>query len=276
MADLNLDPEFERTVEPLVASYRAAVPGMFPPPPLVKVRSGARRRAVFPTVAYSTAAVVLVATGVGFAVWLGLGRSTPPPGGEPTISAPPRPTTVPSPTRPVTTSPSRPPSTPTAPPPDPVDLTTVDWSRATIVLPVPHKDEYRPCSGGKVRLRDGDGVVGDVRVKTRHLVTDDVTGDARADAVLAVNCEGPGDSGDGSGHLMVVTDRGDGSLTGLPYFGPSGENYQQARVRRGDVVATVTQRYVVGTVAPNQQRTYHWDGFRWIQVAGPTAFPAAR
>jgi hypothetical protein len=50
-----------------------------------------------------------------------------------------------------------------------------------------------------------------------------------------------------------------------------GENYPAARIAGQRLIATVEQRYG----SAEQERTYRWNGQRFVQVGGPTAFPTS-
>jgi hypothetical protein len=148
----------------------------------------------------------------------------------------------------------------------------VDWSNMTVVMPT--NAGRSGCPTGRVTVRNGTGVAGRKKVSlSRAKAYGDLTRDRVTDTVLYVHCESTGGvgSGDGAGNLLVATQR-DGMLVGVGHAGPVGENYGAARVRNGRLVATVQQRYGTGV----QQRSYRWNGGRFMQVAGPTTFPAAR
>ena len=100
------------------------------------------------------------------------------------------------------------------------------------------------------------------------MATGDLTGEGRDEAVAYVHCESrvAQDSGDGSGHLMVISQPARGTFVGLAHVGASGENYEAARVQQGTLVATVKQRYGDGV----QDRTYRWNGTSFDQIGGPT------
>jgi hypothetical protein len=144
----------------------------------------------------------------------------------------------------------------------------VDWKRATFVLP-----PNPTCPTGRVTTRDERAIVGDKWLFVGETLSyGDLTGDGSPEAVVAVFCgRGPNDGGDGSGNLLVITWR-DGAWTGLGYVGPVGENYPAARVSGQRLIATIQQRYGANTV---QERTYRWDGRRFVQVDGPTTFPSS-
>jgi hypothetical protein len=146
------------------------------------------------------------------------------------------------------------------------------WSATTVALP-PASADYTPCPTGTVTFAaQGETVFEGVRIAlSRPVATGDLTGDGRDEAVAYVHCESrvEVDSGDGSGHLMVISQPGPGTFIGLAHVGVSGENYEAARVQDGTLVATVEQRYGDGV----QDRTYRWNGTSFDQIGGPTAFP---
>jgi len=236
MREVNLDPEFDRDVLPALSAYRAAVREAFVAPPLEQVRARARHRAaVRATALTGVAASVVVAAGVAVASLPG------PPPTDPPVA-------------------------------DHLPPTPVSWAGETILLPDPAG--YRSCPA-RTRVTfpaTMEAVSGDVVIGiTGTVATGDLTGDGRPEAVVHVYCRLNSEfaSGDGSGHLMVVTRDRDGSFTGLAYVGPEGQDYPKVEVRDGALVATIRQRY-----GPESQvRTYRWDGTSFRQVAGPTAFP---
>jgi hypothetical protein len=98
----------------------------------------------------------------------------------------------------------------------------------------------------------------------------DLDGDGRAEAVVYVSClAAGGDSGDSSGQLLVVNGR-TGSLAAMGYVGPLAQVYGKVRISGQRLEVTVTQKYT----DVRQERTYRWNGRRFVQVAGPTAFPS--
>jgi hypothetical protein len=160
--------------------------------------------------------------------------------------------------------------------PTPVDVRRVDWASATIRMPELRDDE--DCPVGSVTLAKGrwaeSGSQGPGSISGSY--TDgpptygDLDGDGRAEAVVYVSCwAAGGDSGDSSGQLLVVSGRS-GALAGMGYVGPLAQVYGALRISAGRLAVTVTQKYT----DVRQKRTYQWDGRRFAQVAGPTAFPS--
>jgi hypothetical protein len=159
---------------------------------------------------------------------------------------------------------------------EPVDLRQVDWASDTIRMPT-RKDD-RDCPDGSITLTDGswaesgDQGPGSIRgsYADGNPTYGDLDGDGRAEAVLYVSClAAGGDSGDSSGQLLVVTGRAR-APAGMGYVGPLAQVYGRLRISGGRLTVTVTQRYT----DVRQERTYRWDGRRFTQTAGPTAFPS--
>jgi hypothetical protein len=160
--------------------------------------------------------------------------------------------------------------------PAPVNLRRVDWAGATIRMPELRDD--KDCPAGAITLKAGEwaeaGGHGPGTIRGSYAdgppTYGDLDGDGRAEAVVYVSCfAAGGDSGDSSGQLLVVNGRG-GALTGMGYVGPLAQVYGTLRVAGGRLRVTVTQKYS----DVRQVRTYRWDGRRFAQVGGPTAFPS--
>lgn len=254
-------PNGDRIRAELVA-LRDASEAAFTPPPMHQFRSASRRasrgRAAILAVAVTAAA------GIGGTALTLADRG-------PDITPRPTPTVIdsssaaPSPSVPASppSSASSGTSTPSAP-----NIRTVDWKHVTLVLP-PNPDDPN-CPTGRTTT-DGDWTT--VRGKQfyigRALAVGDLTGDGSDEAVMNASCTTGEGSGDGSGQLLVVTWRG-GVWTGLGYVGPRGNDYPAAQINGQRLTATIQQRYG----QTEQNRTYRWNGQRFIQVAGPTTFPS--
>lgn len=255
MVELIPNPEFERVALPALVSYRDAVSAAFVPPPLAKVRARAHRRVVVRNAALAAAtASVVAAVTVGVALVPGRHQDAPP--GASATTAPP---TTASPTSPAKS---------TTPEPMPTA-----WGGKTVVLPA--AEGYRLCPQGPVTFATGrETVVGSAVIgisETR--ATGDLNGDGQPEAVVYLYCRINSEfgSGDGSGHLLVITRDSAGMFIGLAHVGPDGEEYPTVRVRDGVLVATIRQRYSPQVV---QERIYRWDGTTFQQVDGPTTFPS--
>ena len=158
----------------------------------------------------------------------------------------------------------------------PVDLRRVDWAGATIRMPDRRDD--KDCPLGSITLNAGkwkeSGKQGPGEIRGSYQdgapTYGDLDGDGRAEAVVYVSCwAAGGDSGDSSGQLLVVNGSS-GSLVGMGYVGPLAQVYGALRVGEGRLRVTVTQKYS----EVRQVRSYRWDGRRFVQVGGPTAFPS--
>ncbi len=158
----------------------------------------------------------------------------------------------------------------------PVDVRRVDWASATLRMPALRDDD--DCPVGSVSLTGGrwaeSGEQGPGSITSSHTggppTYGDLDGDGRAEAVVHVACwAAGGDSGDSSGQLLVVNGR-TGALVGMGYVGPLAQDYGRLRISDGRLTVTITQRYS----DVRQQRTYEWNGRRFVQVAGPAKFPS--
>ena len=86
----------------------------------------------------------------------------------------------------------------------------IDWSRATLDLP--RDTGASGCPTGRVTLRNGKAVLGRKKISLLGVKAyGELTRDGRTDTVLHVHCESAVGvvSGDGSGNLLVATQRGD-------------------------------------------------------------------
>jgi len=249
-----------------LVALRDAAERAFVPPPVARFRTVARRRTRRRAGTLAVAALALAGLGGGALAVAGRGPDrTPRPAPTGIASSPPAPSasaaTTPSVTAPASTAAS----TRSAP-----DIRAVDWGHVTVVLPSNPEDP--DCPAGRITTDGEWTVVGGKKFYSggAALAFGDLTGDGSAEAVLSVSCTANSDldSGDGSGQLLVVTWR-DGTWTGLGYVGPLGQNYPAARVAGQRLTATIEQRYG----SARQDRAYRWNGQRFVQVGGPTAFP---
>jgi hypothetical protein len=256
------NPQFDRTVLPALLSFRDGQAG-FVAPSVASVQARARgRERVRLAVAASAVGVVLMAAGLMFAMQPRRDGSPLPPADSPTAS-----------TAPASPSPSVSPSPSESPAPPLPDIATTRWSSATVLFP-PAVKPYDQCPAGLVTFGSGRVVVRGKVVAPQHsnaLAYGDLDGDGRPEAAFPIHCENdsPDESGDGSGHLIVVTQRADGSLATLAFAGPIGQNTQKLRISGGRLILTVEQRQGVLV----QERTYRWNGTAFEQIAGPTSFP---
>ncbi|MFI6760650.1 hypothetical protein ACIBF5_16100 [Micromonospora sp. NPDC050417] len=275
---LETGPDSDPASHALLMSYRDTAHEAVTAPSVSWIATAAQRRTRRRTGVAATFAVVLAtASGTLLAGQLGTsGQPTPvpPPPSAPATTGVPSPTGTPTPTTPSVTPPT-PSSTPGSPSRTSgrpaLDIREVNWQRTTIRLPTDRAGST--CPTGRFTSRGETTVVGarTIKVDSTALAHGDLDRDGRVEAVIHFHCEHTeGDSGDGSGQLLVVTER-DGELVGLGYAGPVGENYGTVRVRDGILVATVNQRYSEQPVS--QERGYRWNGARFVQVSGPTAFP---
>ncbi len=284
-------PGPDNGAEAALASYRDSAHEVFTAPPPQVLVERARRRSRNRVGSAVAAAVVLVVGGVVVAA-RPADRSRPdhpvdPPAVSATATAtdapapsPPSPgTDAPGTNTPGTTS-TRPPTRTESPPRStpPIDLREAKWNDFVIRLPSARDD--KDCPVGRTEVSDGEwpesGAKGPGVIRTSYSgdgpVFGDLDGDGRAEAVLYVACfAAGGDSGDSSGQLIVVTARGSQRM-GLGYAGPLAVVYDDVRVTGGRLVVTVTDKYW----RERQKRTYRWDGSRFVQTAGPTAWPPIR
>jgi hypothetical protein len=257
----------ERIATTLLASYRDSAHAFYPRPPTARVVARARQR-TRRRVAVTAAGL---AAAFGGAILFALqAPEQPPVGGRETGEPSPGVTSTPSvstestPPAPSGSASSRPPSA-TA-----IDITTVNWRNTTIQLPATRDDP--DCPTGRITTRGEDTEVGRTTVGIMlEPAYGDLTGDGRPDAVLYVACRitNAGEQHE-TGQLMVVTEQG-GQLVGLGYVGPLDQVYLSWKVTNRKLVATIDQ--VLADTAP-QERTYSWNGTRFVQVAGPTTFPS--
>ncbi|RKR90710.1 hypothetical protein BDK92_5091 [Micromonospora pisi] len=275
---LETGPDPDPASHALLMSYRDTAHEAVSAPSVGWIATAARHRTRRRTGVAAAFAVALAAAG-GTLLAGQLGTLGPQPAPVPPPPSAPATTGIPSPTgAPVPTTPSVTPPTPSAPSSPArtserpaLDIREVNWQRATIRLPTDRAGST--CPTGRFTSRGEVTVVGarTIKVDDTALAHGDLDRDGRVEAVIHFHCEHTeGDSGDGSGQLLVVTERG-GELVGLGYAGPVGENYGTVRVRDGILVATVMQRYSEQPVS--QERGYRWNGTRFVQVSGPTAFP---
>jgi hypothetical protein len=261
---MTIDPEDE------LRSYGQTAPAAFTAPPVGRIRAAAVRRRQHRLVA-ATAAGIVVAGGIGAGAVLAGGA------GGPEISGTPAPrTSVPSATPSSASTPGTPPpssgsgSSSRSTAPASLDITKVAWGRATFTLPNVRSNGC-PAGVTVTNVPGQESVVSGVRVAILlPLAYGDLDGDGRPEAVIYIHCESRTgvDSGDGSGQLLAITVR-DNRLVGLGYAGPEAENYPAARISGQRLTATIEQRYG----GAQQERTYRWNGQRFVQVGGPTAFP---
>jgi hypothetical protein len=277
----------ENTPDAALASYRDSAHELFtaPPPQVIVARAGRRSRNRVMLAAAAAAAVVLVLGGVVVAsrpvdrLGPDVPVDPPPVATTPSASAPapaPTPTTPSSPSEPArSASPtSKPPRTEASSTP-PLDLREAGWNDFVVRLPADRDD--KDCPVGRTELTGGEwpesGDQGPGAIVSSYAGGDpvfgDLDGDGRAEAVRYVKCfAAGGDSGDSSGQLIVITARGN-QRVGLGYAGPLAASYDDVRVTAGKLVVTVTDRYW----DEQQTRTYRWNGSRFVQIDGPTAWP---
>lgn len=201
---------------------RGAVRERVTPPPAARLRARAiRALRVRRTAAALAGATAVAALAVGgFQVVQLTAHQPVPPAGTPSPAGSPTPPEVPE----VTPSP-RPAPLPPSLPDDPI--TQVDWRSATITLParagcpdgtidfVAVSDIY-PNAMGPV---DGEPWLS---IDATQAAYGDLTGDGRAEAVLAAGCFTSESSGDGAPTLLVVARAADGTLAGLGHVGALG------------------------------------------------------
>ncbi|GAA2478490.1 hypothetical protein [Winogradskya humida] len=275
-------------------SYRESAHESFKPLPpeviVARARAATRRRVV---VVAAAAAVVIAVAGVGVGLRLrsdGLGPApNPPVMPSPSVTlAPvtPSPSASPNPGSPSATGtpsgsssgsgqpggsgpPDVPRSSSTSPAPAPLSMRKVDVENTTIRFPARHDDD--DCPSGELEVVDG-AAGSDTFVHPSYgggsPAYGDVDGDGRVEAVVWGSCtSGPGD--DASGQLLVLNGR-TGKVAGMGWVGPVGQVINDVTISGGRVVVTVTQKYY----DVKQERTYRWNGSRFVQSAGPTAFPS--
>jgi hypothetical protein len=252
----------------LLQAYRADAHLAYAPPPAASIADRGRRRGRRQVTTTTVAAASLAIT-IGAALAFGPGdrdNPTPVDTTRPPVSvAPSAPPTGASPT-PSQAPAAPPPTTSTAPP---LDIRKTNLAKATIALPRHPTNEF--CPTGTIDVRKYE------RFKLGEQVEayGDLDGDGSPEAAIRVGCEGPGDSGDGAGQLLVVAVRGQ-SLVGLGYVGPEGFNYTDIRITAGRLRFALTDRYPEDPELPpaTQQRAYRWNGSTFTQVSGPTAVPS--
>ena len=219
----------------------------------------------------ATGAAVLGTTVLGLAAMVSAG-CTSTPGPAPIAFSPPPPASA----APTVLAGAAASAAPSGAAPVPVDVRRVDWANATIRMPA--RGDDRDCPTGSTTLTDGrwdsSGEQGPGSIRGSYddgrPTFGDLDGDGRAEAVVYVSClAAGGDSGDSSGQLLVVNGR-TGSLAAMGYVGPLAQVYGKVRISGQRLEVTVTQKYT----DVRQERTYRWNGRRFVQVAGPTAFPS--
>jgi hypothetical protein len=240
------------------------------PPAAARLRRLAERRRRTRRAASVLAAAAAVTAIVAGGVTLVRGEALPPqPGGPGTPTPGPSPSPSPSPS--------------TRPPAANDPILTVNWSKATIVLP-----EHRGCPSGTVGLRPvryfpeatGKAAGRELRVGLDDVAYGDLTGDGRAEAVLFGTCrQDAEDSGDGQGQLLVVQ-RGDrGRLTGIGWVGPRGEGITGWWVAGGRLYADVKPHYKDWDYSLGAALAYRRTaaGFAEVDVSGeyPGLVPVA-
>ncbi|MFK3980204.1 hypothetical protein ACI2K4_07450 [Micromonospora sp. NPDC050397] len=279
----NLPPETDPDQDPrsgaLLRSYRDTAHEAVALPPASWIATTARHRTRRRTTVGASLSVVLVAASGSLLTWqAAANRPQPaPPLPTPSVSATGTPSPSPS-SSPPSGTPSTTPSGSAAPgsagrtsQSGITDIRQVDWSRTTIKLPADPGDS--DCPTGRFTSRGERTEIGSrwIFVERKALAHGDLDRDGQVEAVLAFTCGVTSlDGGDGSGQLLVVTLR-DGELVGLDYVGPPGQDYGPVKVSGGILTATISQRYQANPVP--QQRGYRWNGTRFVQVSGPTAFP---
>lgn len=273
--DPDSGPAVERITAPLFASYRDSAHEAFHAPPATAFAVRARRRGRRRVMLAAAAVVVTAVGGVAFAATR-VDRGQPDvtdPSPAPSSSVTPSPSTPPSPSE---SSPSSSPPSRSATAPAAIDLSKVDWGNTTVVLPATRDDN--DCPVGRITTRGGSwpeaGGHGRGSIRGSYAegaaTLGELDGEPRTEAVVYITClAAGGDSGDSSGQLLVVTQRGN-DLVGLGYVGPLAQVYGPLRITDRRLAVTVTQKYS----DTSQQRTYRWNGTRFVQVAGPSTFPS--
>ncbi|WP_446216996.1 hypothetical protein [Micromonospora sp. IBHARD004] len=229
------------------------------------VRRRRRRRAA------TVAAVVVLAIAIPVAGWAAVGRHAPPP--APAKSADPTPSaTAPTGTPSPTVSPSSP-GVPTG------RISRAELLAATLDLPA--WSSGAGCPTRDVRLVERTGRAGDVLLSSRGYAYGDVDDDGVPEPVVLLRCltaKGP------YPEQVVVFDRdGEGRVVALGQVFRSDlgrpEWFVSLDVRSdGSVRVDVSDQVQSAGSAPNtlhrQARTYRWNGDRFTQAGGPTAFPS--
>jgi hypothetical protein len=268
--------------DPALIAYRGSAHQSFTPPSPEAIVAKARRRTRNRVVLAAAAVMVVVLGGAAAASTLTRGTDENPPvtGQSPTPTSTPSSTTGPPSTSPPS---SAPPSTPPSSAPDrtssgpsPINVRTVDWENTTIRFPTARDDD--DCLTGQVKIVDGvGGSEGDqphIRVRAAYddgrATFGDLNGDGRADAVVYASCPGGLGDEDASGQVLVVTGR-TGQLV-AHWVGPVAMVIEDTTIAGGRLTITFTTKYIDPEVT--QERTYRWNGTRFVQVAGPTAIPS--
>jgi hypothetical protein len=261
----NTDPDSALT------AYRGGAHESFTAPPPETIVARARRRSRNRAVA-AAAAILVVSLGGAVAVaTLGPGTDDNPPAVNPsptTTGTPSAPPPSPPASAPSSAPPASTPSRSTSSGPPPLNLRGVDWENTTIRFPTRRDDD--DCLTGPVRIADGLGGPGGdrphIRVRAAYdegrATFGDLNGDGRADAVIYASCAaGLGDE-DSSGQVLVVTGR-TGQLV-AHWVGPVAAVIDDVAIAGGRLTITFTVKYAEPEVA--QQRTYRWNGTRFVRA----------
>jgi len=251
------------------AAYRSALIAAVEPAGPAAVRSTVRRRRRMAVAATGALALALVAAPVvGYAALNRDGSSPPLPAGSadpvPNTGAP-TPTATPSAT-----------ASPTTGRIDRADLLT-----ARLDLPAWGPDGSCPTEG--VRLVDGEGDVGDVRLEnaTRGVRYIDVDGDGTAETIAVLECltrdlvpppqQVVAFDRDATGRIVTIGQVAHPN-TDQPEWFRSLEVRPDGSVRI-EVWLNPPSDGSSPTSANRQSRTYRWDGQRFVQTGGPSSFP---
>jgi len=157
---------------------------------------------------------------------------------------------------------------------DPIVRTT--WLDATIILPA-----HSGCPDGRTQLRNGASagwprlVLAQPPSIGARPAYGDLTGDGRPEAVLYAEClQGPEDSGDGAGQLLVVTRGSDNSLRALGWIGPRGALYPEFWVADSTLYADAVPWHTDWGYVLGSALAYRWNGTRFDTA--PSIYPGVR
>ncbi|WP_422772591.1 hypothetical protein ACN28C_06120 [Plantactinospora sp. WMMC1484] len=221
----------------------------------------------------TTAALAALIVAVPAVVWAAAlpDRHVPPPAVEQTTAPAPSPST---------TTPAAPP-TPGTPTPGAPQLPIGAEELRDSVIDVPRwsRPELRStCPSGPIRFDDGQASGGsvDIRLRLTHLVELDLDGDGVREAAVRLACEGP--ERDAAVALAFDRDRA-GRIVRLGIVLEQGGDvagFDELRTAGSAVEVRVRDYHLEGLPSETiryQWRAYSWNGERFVQSGGPTAFP---
>ena len=152
--------------------------------------------------------------------------------------------------------------------------------KAALLTAKPKFPAGSPCPKGGGELREGiratfvDGIDAHIFL----VASANIAGDAAEEVVLKVSCAPANTAGEFHSDFVVAFERtADGGFAGLGVVVATkpGEVVNEMALVGSKVVVTFgVDNYAVDPPDPRtQEREFAWDGSRFVQVAGPVAFP---